>query len=76
MTTQLDFGSVLGRLFGHFFGLLQIHGHGAIGLCVKWPLVSHTLFVKGLNQMLRGLKVPCPQIVNMILFVNVGNFLK
>ena len=43
----------------------------AVGLHRLRCLVSRTLFAKSLNKMLRGLKVSCPLIVNMILFVNI-----
>ena len=39
-----------------------------------WYFMSRTLFVKGLNWMLRGLKVSCVLIVDTIPFVNISNF--
>ena len=37
--------------------------------------MSHTLVAKGLKKMSRGPKVSRSFIANMVLFVNVGNFL-
>ena len=40
------------------------------------PLVSHSPFVKGLDYMLRSLKMSCLLVINMILFVNMSHFFK
>ena len=41
-----------------------------------WCLGSYTLFAKGSHYMLKGPKVSCPLIVDMISFVNIRNFFK
>ena len=41
-----------------------------------WYLLSRTLFVKGINEVPRGLKVSHLPIANMILFINISNYLK
>ena len=53
----------------------RVRKTGNVAHCL-WSLVSHPLFAKGLNWMPRALKVSCPLIANMKLFVNISNFCK
>lgn len=41
-----------------------------------WYLVSHALFAKCQNHMLKGMKLSCMVIANTVLFANISDFLK